>query len=118
MLAQVAKMKLLKQFWVKLKAIPYLVQIQNEYKNKNVVVLAINSKDTDVNGKKRLPDFISKNSINYPVILTTYKTDSLYNVKAYPTLYAIDRKGEIIYSHLGFIDGLDDSLKTIINKHL
>ena len=99
-----------------IQSIPHLIQIQNEYGNKNLAVLAINSKDIDQKSKKRLPGFISKHSINYPVILTTHKTDSTYNVKAYPTLYMIDKKGKIIFSQIGFSEKLIDTLKSIINK--
>jgi len=96
-------------------AIPHLVQIQNEYGTKNVAVLTINSIDNNEKGKKRLPGFITKNSVNYPVILTTRRTDSLYNAKIYPTLYVIDKKGKIIYSHLGFSEALGSALKTILD---
>jgi len=101
-----------------IKAIPHLVKLQNEYGNKNVVVLAVDSKDREEKSKKRLYEFITKNSVNYPIILTTYKTDSLYNVKAYPTLYAIDKKGKIVYSQIGFSEELGDTLKKIIDRQM
>lgn len=101
-----------------IKAIPHLIQIQEEYGNKNVVVLAINSKDGNEKSKKRLPAFIDKNLINYPVILTSYKTDSAYNVKVYPTLYTIDKRGKVIFSQLGYSDRLADTLKNLINREL
>jgi thiol-disulfide isomerase/thioredoxin len=101
-----------------IKSIPHLRQIQNEYGNKNVVVLAINSKDTEEKSKKRLPNFISANSVNYPIVLTTGRTDSIYKVTVYPTLYAIDKTGKIVYSQMGLSDNLLDTLRAIINKQL
>lgn len=100
------------------KAITHLIQIQKEYGNKNVVVLAINSKDCNEKSKKRLPAFIDKNLINYPEILTSYKTDSTYIVKVYPTLCAIDKRGKVIFSQLGYSARLADTLKILINRQL
>jgi thiol-disulfide isomerase/thioredoxin len=100
-----------------IKAIPHLTEISKQFGDK-VVVLAMNSKDGDENGKQRLPDFITKNKMNYPVILTDKKTDSLYNVKAYPTLYLLDRKGKILFSQIGFTENIGDTLKTMIRAQL
>lgn len=101
-----------------IKAIPHLVGIVEQFGKKNVAVLAMNSKDGDEKGKQKLPEFISKNKMNYPLVLTGSRTDSAYNVKAYPSLYLIDKKGKILFSQLGFAENLGDTLKTIIEKEL
>ena len=97
------------------KAIPHLVKIQREHKGLHV--FAINSNDNNENGRKRIPNFIKFNEINYDMILTSRASDSIYNVKAYPTLYAIDKYGKVVYSQVGFSDALTDSLEKIIGKY-
>lgn len=101
-----------------IKAIPHLVAIVERFGQKNVAVLAMNSKDGDEKGKQKLPEFISKNKMNYPVVLTSPGTDSAYNVKAYPGLYLIDKKGKILFSQLGFAENLGDTLTKIISQEL
>jgi thiol-disulfide isomerase/thioredoxin len=98
--------------------IPHMIQLQKDYENKNVIVLAVNSKDNNDKNIKRLPGFIEKHSINYPIILSNRSNDSLYNVKAYPTFYIIDKKGKIVYSNLGFSEQRVDSLKSVIEKQI
>jgi thiol-disulfide isomerase/thioredoxin len=100
-----------------IKAIPYLNSFQEKYKD-DLIVLGINS--TDINKKQRdkLPQFIENNAMNYSTILTTRKTDSLYNVLAYPTLYLLDREGKVIYSDLRFSEEHMDSLDIVISKNI
>jgi thiol-disulfide isomerase/thioredoxin len=100
-----------------IKAIPYLSKFQEKYKD-DLVVLGINSADNDENDKKKLPTFFEKNAMNYTTILTTRKTDSLYNVLAYPTLYLLDREGKVIHSDMGFSEENMNSLDSIISINI
>lgn len=99
-----------------IKAIPHLKKLQEEFSEQGIVVLAINSKDTQFDDRNRLDDFISQHKITYPIILTTSQTDSLYNVKAYPTIYAINPQGRIIFSQVGYSEKLSDTLRTLIHR--
>ena len=99
-------------------AIPHMIQIQKDYEHKNAIVLAVKSKDNNDKNIKRLPGFIEKHPINYSKILSNLSNDSLYNVKAYPTFYIIEKKGEIVYSNLSFSEHRADSLKSVIEKQI
>jgi thiol-disulfide isomerase/thioredoxin len=101
-----------------IKAIPHLNEVYGMYKDQGVMVLGVNSKDLSERDQNRMVDFLKHNPLDYPIVLTSYKTDSVYNVKAYPTLYAIDKEGKIIYSQIGYNEALKDTLDRVIRKEL
>lgn len=101
-----------------IKSIPHLEELHNKYREKGLIVIGVNSVDIDEKSKRRLPQFLKINKVTYPIWLTEKKTESLYNISGYPTLYLIDKKGEIIFSQLGFIEGVDDSLTKVIAQHI
>ena len=101
-----------------IKAMPDLEKIYTEYKSKGLAVLGINSHDTTAKAKKRLPVFVSINKMNYDAVLTSRKTDSLFKVKEYPTLYIIDKKGKVAFTAIGYSNHLDSLLNVVIPKEL
>jgi len=99
-----------------IRAMPTIERIENEYSKKGLVVLGINSFDTTNEAKQKLPDFIKINKNIYPTILTSRSTDKVYNIHAYPTLYLINKRGEIAFSDIGYRKNLDSILEAEINK--
>lgn len=97
---------------------PVITKINDAYKDSGLVVWGINSIDINDNARKKLPDFITKNKINYNVVLTHRSADSLYNVQGYPALYVINRKGKIAFSQLGYGAKLDSILNGVIRKEM
>ncbi len=99
-------------------ACPYLVEIQKEYEDKDVIILGIDSYDNE-NQKyqSRLKDYISKFSINYPILMTKMKeVDDIYHISGYPTLYVIDKNGIIRHVHEGFTVNMKDELKKVLDS--
>lgn len=97
-------------FWYRscppcIKAIPSLNKIAEDYKDKEVVVLGINPIDIQASKKNKLQEFISYHKVSYPTILVDRQAVQPYNIQVYPTLYIINKNGEIAYSKLG----LDES---------
>lgn len=101
-----------------IKAIPELNEVYETYREKGVDVWGVDSKDLDKTALERLPEFIQRNEMKYPVVLTDPQTDESFNVKAYPTLYVIDQKGKVAYAQVGFNPSLSDTLSTVLDKLL
>jgi thiol-disulfide isomerase/thioredoxin len=99
-------------------ALPEIEAIEDKYKAKGLVMMDIDHYDTSAADRKRLPDFAKINKMNYPVMLASYKTDSVYKIKAYPTLYIIDKKGNVAFTHMGYHKNLDSIVGPILTKAL
>ncbi len=85
-----------------MRAIPYLVDLYNNYKDKGLLVLGVNSVDNIPSRYGYLKKFIEFKKITYPVIMTERKVDMSYRVPGYPTLYVLDENHKIIFHEVGF----------------
>ncbi len=98
------------------KGIPDLIAIQNEYAGK-VVVIGI-SVDREGQTKQDVPGFIKSNGINYPIV---YFTDKVVNdfggIEAIPTSFVIDKKGNIVDTHVGLVpkSTLTNKINSLLN---
>jgi len=80
------------------KEMPEIDLIYNKYKDKGLVVLAINVGQS----KNAAEAFATKLHISYPVLLDTdSSTTEQYGVKAVPFTFVVDRKGVITKRILG-----------------
>ncbi len=91
------------------KGIPDLVSIQKKFK-KDVVIIGI-SLDAEKTIKD-VPAFVKNYKINYPILYGDEKVVVDYGgIQSIPTAFVIDRKGNIVDSHIGLADK-----DTYINK--
>ena len=80
------------------KEMPEIDQIYNKYKDKGLVVLAINVGQS----KNAAEAFATRLHISYPVLLDTNSaTTERYGVKAVPFTFVVDKKGVITKRVLG-----------------
>ena len=80
------------------KEMPEINQIYNKYKDKGLVVLAINVGQS----KNAAETFATRLHLTYPVLLDTNSaTTERYGVKAVPFTFVVDRKGVITKRILG-----------------
>jgi peroxiredoxin len=80
------------------KEMPEIDQLYNKYKDKGLVVLAVNVGQS----KNSAEAFATKFHISYPVLLDTNSaTTERYGVKAVPFTFVVDRKGVITKRILG-----------------
>lgn len=82
---------------------PFLIDLYNENKGKDFIVLAINLDEQLADMKK----FISKlgTKVPFPVIVDKEgKIPAIYNVEAMPTSIFIDKRGVMRYRHRGFTE--------------
>ncbi len=86
--------------------IPRVVEFYNERKDK-IAVVGINAGES----KAKVASFAQKTGISYPIVLDPGTSVArLYNVVGVPTIVAVNKNGEIIYS--------GHSMEELIQKNL
>ena len=95
------------------KAFPALCEIQNEYLEKDVVVVGVNV-DKD---KSSMEKFLRKNSHNFKIIFDIDKNlVSELNVKTMPTTFIVDKNFKIIAEKQGYFKKTKTEIKSILDK--
>ncbi len=83
------------------RGIPDLITLQGEFK-KDLVIIGI-SVDRDT--RSSVAEFARKQGINYPICYFTDKVvEDFGGIEGIPTSFIIDRKGNIVDSHVGLVD--------------
>lgn len=76
---------------------PHMQKVYEEYKDKDVVILAVNITASEKNGIEGVNNFLKENKYTFPVL---YDKDGSvsekYRISAIPTTYIINRDGIII----------------------
>ena len=92
--------------WCKpcIQAIPKLNKIYEDYKDRGVEVIGINT-DSPRNAAKVKP-FAKTYKISYTILRdTNSEIATELNVAVFPTLYIVNSQNEIVFSHTGFRPG-------------
>ncbi|HEY5369534.1 MAG TPA: TlpA disulfide reductase family protein [Hanamia sp.] len=97
------------------KAIPILQSLHEKYKRKGLNVIGIDPFDEE---NSTLKLFVAKAGITYPVLLDKNNVNQDYRVSSYPTLYLIDKKGNVIYAESGFDESATTKLEELIKSNL
>jgi thiol-disulfide isomerase/thioredoxin len=97
------------------RAIPILQKLHEKYKSNGLNVIGIDPFDEESNVVKH---FISEAGITYPVVLDKKNVNKDYHVSIYPTLYVIDKKGNVIYADYGFDNSFEKKLNALIKSNL
>lgn len=94
---------ILLDFWYRgcypcLKAIPDLIQLQEEFKD-HLVIIGIN----DIDDKEDVTGYLDYKKANF---FSTYKMNQNISkklkIKTFPTLYILNQKGELVKTEIGF----------------
>ncbi len=99
-------------------AIPMLNELHEKYSKQGLSVIGVNCFDKLEEKKELLKKFIHNQKINYPVLLANKEVVEKYKVKAYPTIFLIDRNGKIIYTEVGYQESNKDTIEKIIKANL
>jgi peroxiredoxin len=88
-------------------------QIYKEYKDQGFKMFAISTDDE--NSVAKVKPLVKSKGYNFPVLLDT-NSDAvrLYYAQSIPYSVILDKKGMIIYSHLGYMRGDEVKVKQII----
>jgi peroxiredoxin len=96
-------------------AIPTLVGLDRQYREKGFSVVGMDSFDKN---DQSLKNYIKSKEMTYPIVLGGEDADKLYHVSSYPTMYLIDRQGKILFSSVGFTERDRDNLQALIERNL
>ena len=94
-----------------IKAIPALNELQKEYRDQGLKIFGVNSVDNRARSLEYLNKFISKREFSYDIVMIESEVDLDYKIKQYPTLYMIDKEGEIALVEIGFNEEKFEKLK-------
>ncbi len=99
-------------------SIPELVDIQDKYRDKGLVILGISMDDPRQVNNRYLAEFKRYFKMNYPILRASRKVVRDYfgdSDISIPTMFIINREGRIVDVHVGFRPGaVEGSLKKII----
>lgn len=100
-----------------LKAIPYLNELNRKYhlKERGLLVVGINNVDQV---DDRFDEFVKRKRISYPLAITPNNLDKEFVVTGYPTLFLVNKKGELIYTLEGYSEESETALEQIIIEEL
>ncbi len=101
-----------------IKAIPELNKLQHKYGNNGLSIIGLNPYNNDENGKRRFPNFLDKNPVDYPIVFVDKKDTKDFKIIGYPTLYILDKSNTVIYSQTGHMDDFAYHMDSLINANL
>ena len=92
-------------------------KIYSEYKDQGFKMFAISTDDE--NSVAKVKPLVKSKGYNFPVLLDT-NSDAvrLYYAQSVPYSVILDKKGMIIYSHLGYMRGDEVKVKQIIESEV
>ncbi|MFA5404185.1 MAG: TlpA disulfide reductase family protein [Ignavibacteria bacterium] len=98
---------------------PFLIDLYNQYSDKDFSVLTVNIDEEKGNAKK----FLSKLDKEVPFKIMfdpESKIPTLYNIESIPSVYILDRKGIVKYIHIGFMNSdkekYKNEIETLLNE--
>ncbi|MBI1938265.1 MAG: TlpA family protein disulfide reductase [Ignavibacteriales bacterium] len=95
--------------------LPHLNKLYEKYKGRGITILGINQ-DTPKSVSK-VKSFIASQRIDFPIALdSNFEIFNKFNGQVLPYSLLIDRSGNIVYRHTGYIPGDENAFeKEIIN---
>lgn len=101
-----------------LKAIPLLNELHNKYNEMGLKIVGINPFNNNEKDLKRMPNFLSHNKIDYPILFIDREQNKQLKVPAYPSFYLVDHEGQILHSEIGFDEEKAEILDAQLNDYL
>jgi len=82
--------------------IPGFIDVYKQYKSKGLEIVGVSLDET---GWEVVKPFIAKAKINYTVVLPDDVLKSSYgSIEAIPTTFFVDKNGNIVETHVGYMD--------------
>lgn len=89
------------------KAVPYLVALNDKYKDDDFELIAI-SLDQSVGDVKK---FIRDNNISYTVLMSDRKVEKQYGIVNLPVTFLLDKSGVVVKKHLGIVPEIMEDME-------
>lgn len=99
-----------------LKSFPFMNEIEKQFKQQGLQVVAINMDDNLEDAQQ----FLDSNTVEFNIVYDNKTRDcaQAFEVKAMPSSYLIDKEGKIQYIHLGFKAGETEKINQMIAAFL
>jgi thiol-disulfide isomerase/thioredoxin len=101
--------------------LPVFQSVYERYKDKGVVFLGMNF-ERPVPGKELRDvtrEFMERNKYTFPVVIDHDQVATgAYNVSGFPTMYMIDKSGNIRYRNVGVLEGIETIMQDQIESLL
>jgi thiol-disulfide isomerase/thioredoxin len=94
--------------------IPGMLEVYSKYRGKGLEIVGIS---LDRGGWNDITPMVKKLNITYPVVLGNDDIAQAYgNVNAIPTTWIVDRKGNVVFKHVGYLEKeeFEKSVKSIL----
>lgn len=98
------------------KGIPDLIDLQNKYKDKLIIIGISVDQEKTINDVK---PFVKKYGINYPVVYSDNKVITDFGgIESIPTSFIIDQKGNVVNKHIGLYPKYvyEEEIKELLSK--
>lgn len=93
--------------------IPELIDVQRHLQTNDFTVVGVDM-DMPYSGVKsaseawkRVRPSMASHGMNYPVLMGSSATESLYKINAYPASFIVDQSGRIAAKYVGIVDSAD-----------
>ena len=96
-------------------SIPSIVRLNKKYGKQGLQVLGLS---IDEGGEKVVKGFVAEKRITYPVALAGDDLQEAFGVRSVPTLFLLNRKGEVIEKFMGMSEETEQALDSAIRKAL
>lgn len=97
-----------------IKAIPHLNDLYEKYGDMGLKIVGVNPFNNNEKDLNRMPNFLSYNKIDYPIVFIDRDESKQLQIQAYPTFFLVDHRGEILHSEIGF----DEEKAKLMDKQL
>jgi cytochrome c biogenesis protein CcmG/thiol:disulfide interchange protein DsbE len=85
--------------------IPGMLEVYDKYKSKGLEIVGIS---LDRDGWKVVRPYVEKTKMTYPVVLGDESVVKAYGgIEAIPTTFVVDKKGNIVEKHVGYMSKED-----------
>jgi thiol-disulfide isomerase/thioredoxin len=97
--------------------LPYLIELQQKYKNSDFEIIAVNIDDKISNAIKFINEI--SGTISFPIVKDSQqKIPPQFQIKGMPSTILVDKKGVIRYWHTGFKNSYKEDYVSEIDKLL
>lgn len=101
--------------------IPVLDDLQElyaQYKDRGVEIIALNPVDSKIENEEML-SFANEHKLSYHLAqIPKYTVEEMYLVRYFPTIFIIDKKGRVCFSHQGYNTLFKDKISKVVNRKL
>ncbi|MGI0026307.1 MAG: redoxin domain-containing protein [Nitrosopumilaceae archaeon] len=101
--------------------LPHVVDLNNKYQDKGVLVIGIHSPETFVEkDPNNVREAVQKYNIKYPVVIDSeFQTWNAFGNHYWPHIYIADAQGKLRYNHIGegAYDEIDNTVASLLLEH-